>query len=106
MNPQIYIGQVTGTGAAIDIEIGFVPDHVEVMNATSGRRIDWFANMGAGKGLVDGPSVTTALLSSNGISAYAGSTAKGPGFTIGTDAVNTSTQVIYWKATRNGPGAK
>lgn len=100
-NPQVVCGRLTGTGALINVSLGFIPDKVTLLNETSGRTVTWFVGQGAGKGVAAGTLVTT-----NGISAYAGDANTPPGFTIGTDAVNTNTNPISYDAIRSGPGAK
>jgi hypothetical protein len=111
MLPGSIIDKVTGTGAAINVVLGFVPAKVSLMNVTSGRTMTWYANMpsgASGGGLVGGIGVTAAFVASSaGISPYdSGPSGTGFGFTIGTDAINTSTQVMVFEASRSGPGAR
>lgn len=99
---SIKTGTVTGTGAAINVELGFVPDYVKVVNITDGDQIDeWF------RGMTDGTSIQTntavAARSSNGISEYAGTLAdKKKGFTIGS-GISESAKVLRWIAMRETP---
>jgi len=107
MNPQNVIGSVTGTGAALNIEIGFLPDYVKVLNQTTGRSVEWFRTQAAGAGVVGGTAAGALLgAGGGGISPFSGSTTSGLGFTIGTDAVNAAGQTIAYVAERSGPGAK
>lgn len=99
-NPQVVVGKVTGTGAILNVALGFIPDKLTLLNETTGRTVTWFANQGAGKGVSAGTLITT-----NGVSAYAGTGAIPQGFTLGTDAVNGSGNIIDYEATRSGPGA-
>jgi hypothetical protein len=101
MLPNTVDGAVTGTGAAINIEIGFIPDHVTLLNQTTGRTLSWYRTMPAGSG-----SVAGAIVATGGVSPYDGKPNNGFGFTIGTDAVNAAGQVIAYRAERSGPGAK
>lgn len=40
---QSRFGHVAGTGAAIDVKLGWIPDKVEVANMTDGTRVDvWY----------------------------------------------------------------
>jgi len=100
MIPSSVVGSVVGTGAALNIEIGFQPDKVLLINQTTGRTLNYFRSMPAGSGVVSGAVVA------NGVSPYNGAPTAGNGFTIGTDAVNAAGQVIAYEAVRSGPGAK
>lgn len=102
MLPNFRSGVVTGTGAAINVSLGWVPDLVVVTNYTDGDQIDlWHSGMTAGTNVQINAAV--APRASNGISAYTGDTSTGAGFTIGT-GVSESAKVLYWFALRNGPG--
>lgn len=112
MNPNIRVGTVEGTGAAINVELGFVPDVVEVVNidATNPVSIKWTSDMAdaAGIKLTGGATPAHTKISSNGISAYAGSRgAKAKGFTIGADTgLNVNGETITYVAMRSGAGAE
>ena len=101
MVPSVVVGSVVGTGAAINIEIGFIPNKVSLLNQTTGRGLTWYSTMNAGYGAVSGAIVTTG-----GVSPYSGAPTAGNGFTIGTDAINASGNTIAYEASRSGPGAK
>lgn len=85
MKGHVKIGTYTGTGAAQNIELGFSPDYVEIVNQTDGDTIGkWF------KGMTDGSAIdiqaAVAANAADGVSEYAGTTgATSPGFTVGTD---------------------
>lgn len=97
-NPGIAAGTYTGTGAAINISLGFVPDYVRVANITDGDTTwDWFNGMAAGTAIQTDTAVAT--LGSNGITAYAGSTTASAGFTVGT-GLSESAKVFRWVAMR------
>jgi hypothetical protein len=97
MVPKIKVGTTTGTGAAINVSVGFVPDYIEVANATTGTVIDrWYA------GMAQGTSINgTTLRATNGLSTYAGSTTAGAGFTIGS-AVSTNGATLAFRCSSSG----
>ena len=105
MNPDIQVGTVTGTGAAIDIELGFVPDYVKIVNITDADIMhEWFASMDDGKAIATAAAVAT--LATNGITPYAGVRgSNSKGFTIGT-TISESAKVLAYVAMRSGPGAQ
>jgi hypothetical protein len=84
MKGQIKVGTYTGTGAAINLQLGFVPDYFRTINITDGDAgIAWFKGMGAGTGITEGAALAT--LASNGITVYAGARGSASaGLTIGT----------------------
>lgn len=96
----ISIGRVTGTGAAININLGWVPDYVRIVNITDADVFDeWFRD-----GSAAGTSISTAAAvaprSSNGVTALDTDTAKG--FTIGS-GISESGKVLGYIAQRNLP---
>lgn len=109
--PTIKTGTVEGTGAAINISCGFTPRYVKLVNIDDAGSLcptlEWFEGMAAASGILTLKSVdsgstgnaSSALITSNGISAYAGSTTASLGFTIGADAnVNASAETICYVA--------
>jgi hypothetical protein len=111
------VGTYTGTGAAINVSLGFIPDYVRIINANDAGALDpsldWIKGMGDGFGLkqlriVDNATTANksqAIVTTNGISAYAGDGTHAPGFTIGADTdLNTTGEIGYWIADRNAPG--
>jgi hypothetical protein len=86
-NNDIKIGTVEGTGAIIQVEVGFIPKYVKLFNiddaGTLWPTLEWVNGMAAAsgfKGLKQIDSGTTGLSSqayvtSNGISEFAGSVA-------------------------------
>jgi len=105
MPTNIKTGTVTGTGAAINISVGFSPDHVIVINDTAGDKLEWFSNMPAGSAYKRGTAGGGSKIATGGISQFTGSATQQAGFTVGNDAVNTAAQLIRYMATSNGPGA-
>ena len=100
---QIQVGTTTGTGAAINIELGFNPAIVFLINETDPGMLIWTSMMADAEALklTDAPALT--FPTTNGISAYAGSDTPGSeaakGFTIGADAdLNGASDVIHWIA--------
>lgn len=90
---EVAVGSYTGNGAAQNIELGFTPDYVKVWNATDGDDSwEWFNGMAAASAFYERNVVdngvtgnsSKALITANGITAYAGSTTVGRGLTIGT----------------------
>jgi hypothetical protein len=103
MIPNTVVGTFTGTGAAINVVIGFKPDYIRIINVTD-RDIshEWFRDiMADGTSVDDGAALATNA--ADGISAYAGTT--GEGFTVGTD-ISESGKVYGYVAIRSGPGAQ
>lgn len=99
MTPNTVVGRVTGTGSAINVVLGFKPDYVEVVNATTGAILRRFRGSTGQKVVVAG-TITVAA----GLLDYTGPT--GDGFTIPVDAqVNVNGQVIDYLAVRSGAGA-
>lgn len=97
-------GTVTGTGAAINISVGFVPDYVIIANTTDGDTVDlWWNGMAAGTSITIAAAAITRA-APDGITAYAGSTTAGQGFTIGA-GISENAKVLRYTAIQNGPGA-
>ncbi|HYI43199.1 MAG TPA: hypothetical protein VD768_06220 [Sphingomicrobium sp.] len=104
-NPQTHVGTVTGTGAAINVPIGFQPDYVLIYNAVTGAKIEWFRGMAAASAIKTVVAGDITVAATNGVSALDSKTA-GEGFVIGADAqVNVTGNAIRFFATRSGPGA-
>ena len=96
-------GKVTGTGAAINIELGWIPDYVKIINGTDADQIDeWQTGMDAGTSVQTNTAVSAR--SSNGISPYAGDDTHKKGFTIGS-GISENAKVLYYQAYRNAEGS-
>jgi hypothetical protein len=115
MKSQIMTGSFTGTGATANVPLGWTPDYVKIFNPNDAGALDptleWWSGMGAGKALkslriTDNGATglkSQQLITTLGISAYAGSTTAANGFTIGADTdLNVVGEVCYWVAMRNG----
>lgn len=115
MNPTIRTGTVEGTGAALNVALGFVPDYVKVFNYDDAGAL--FSTLEWWKGMSDGHALKTSSIvdsgtsansssekiTTGGISEYAGDSDNSAGFTIGTDAdVNVDAETLYYLAMRNG----
>lgn len=93
-------GTFVGTGAAINISLGFTPACVKLFNVTDGDvTFEWFDSMAAGTAIQTDTAV--AKLASNGISPYAGAAGSGAaGFTAGSSCSETGKTMAYiaWPA--------
>lgn len=97
------VGTYAGSGAAVDISVGFIPDHVLVVNTTTPAADAWFSGMAAGTSItITGAAALRA--SPGGITAFAGTTTAGQGFTVGA-ALSTAANTYRYVAIQNGPGA-
>lgn len=107
---EVATGTFTGTGAAINVQLGWVPTHVVVANPNDAGALYpvlmWWKGMAAASAL----KITTAVakITTLGISEYAGTEGTNKaGFTIGADAdLNASGEVGYWTAYRDGQGGQ
>lgn len=103
MATSIKAGSYTGTGAVINVSVGFEPDFVLLFNATDGDvAAIWFNGMAAGT--AGDIAAAVATNAADGITLYTGSTTAAPGFTVGTD-YSESAKVFYYIAIESGPGA-
>ncbi len=102
-NAQVATGTVEGTGAALNIELGFTPKAVRIDNVDGLVQLFWNDDMPDASGIKQITAGTLSWITSNGVTPYAGSDTPGSeeteGFTIGADAdVNVSAETIYWTA--------
>ena len=102
---NIKFGTMDGTGAAIDIDLGWAPARVRVVNieSTTIEELEWFAGMANASAIktVTG-TVSRTKITSNGITPLSGSVL---GFRIGADTdVNVAGETIVWIAERTGLG--
>lgn len=104
---QFKTGTQDGTGASIDINLGWIPDHVRVFNweATDYGSLTWFKGMTAGHAIKEltGTDRDLSKITTLGITQLgAGATDTVKGFRIGADTdVNVSGESITWVAWRN-----
>lgn len=90
-------GAFVGTGAALDVPVGFRPRAVEIINTDGACRADWTAEMpdAAMAKVVDSGAGATDLsyVTSNGV------TPADDGFSLGADTdINVSGETCYYKA--------
>lgn len=98
------VGTYTGSGAAQNISVGFIPDYVRIANITTPAEDVWYSGMTAGTSLTT--TGTAAIRAApNGITAFAGTAGlAGQGFTVGV-GLSTNLAVYRYVALQNGPGA-
>lgn len=97
---QIAVGTVEGTGSAINVELGFIPAYVEIINETDPGLYKWYNTMADAEMLKVTDAVAMTFPTTNGISAYAGTEAgDSAGFTIGADSdMNAASDVLHYFA--------
>lgn len=104
IGPGSIFGSKEGTGATINVSIGFIPEKVILKNiddTSDFPELEWVTGMDAGFGTKRVGS-TFSRLTTLGVSEYAGSPASASaGFTIGADTdINVDGETILWEAVR------
>ncbi len=97
---NIKAGTYTGTGSAINLQLGFAPDFFIAWNATDGDIVHlWALGMGAGTTVdIAAAAVSNAA---DGVTAYAGTRGgNAAGLTLGTD-LSENAKVYYYIAIGN-----
>ncbi len=102
MIPSTVVGTYTGTGAAINVILGFKPDFLIVINYTDGDIVGLWNRAVHAAGTSTDIGAAAATNADNAFTAYAGAT--GEGFTAGTD-FSENAKVYGYFAARSGPGA-
>lgn len=101
---NVAVGTYEGTGAAINISLGFVPDYVRIWNAEDGDASwEWFNGMTAAHALATANHDTAqqSRITSNGVTAYEPADyTNEEGFTVGT-AISESGKTFRYVALRN-----
>lgn len=98
------VGTYTGSGAAQNISVGFIPDYVEITNFTAPAVDVWFNGMAAATSITT-TGAAAVRASPNGVTAFAGTAAlAGQGFSVGV-GLSTNLSVYHYLAVQNGPGA-
>lgn len=99
---QMKTGKVAGTGAAINVSLGFTPLFVMVANTEDSDTVDFAIfcddtsdSMAAGTAITI--AAAAAARASNGLSQYAGSESAAAGFTIGS-GISESGKDLHWVA--------
>lgn len=100
---EVTVGTYTGTGAAVNVVLGFKPDFVLVANVTDGDILAtaWRGLTAAGAG-IDVAAAVAANADNDLTLTYEGTS--GEGFTAGTD-ISENGKVYGYLAVRSGPGA-
>lgn len=102
MATSVKTGTITGTGAAINVELGFIPDAVKIVNMSNAAQLEWIRGMGDGKALKSVTAGTQTIAATGGITPFDGVAAQtGKGFTVGADAaLNVNGNTLVYMATR------
>lgn len=102
--PMIKVGTYTGTGAAVNVELGFIPTYIRILNITDGDAgMTYIKPAGEdAKNVAEGAAL--ASQAANGLSVYEGAApgtgvGKSAGFTAGT-AASVNAKVYYYVAMR------
>ena len=97
---ELETGTLVGTGAAINVELGWVPQYVKVFNTTDGTRVDeWIIGMADGTAISTVAAAGPVKTATNGISKFLGNDTIGKGFTIGS-AISTNGKTLAYVAMR------
>lgn len=80
------VGTFVGTGAPLDISLGFVPEYIRIVNITDGNAAgEWFAGtMPDNSAIVTNATGDMSKITTNGVKAFTGSATKARGFSVGT----------------------
>lgn len=104
MIPSIVVGTYEGTGAALNVSLGFKPDFLLIANTEDSDVFAFrFRTIQAAGVAVDVAAAVAANVD-NGLSDYAGSSTAGEGFSVGTD-YSENGKTYGYVAMRSGPGA-
>lgn len=97
MSARFRSGVYAGTGASLDIEVGFIPEFVILTNVTDGDIVTlWFDGMAAASSIDIGAAAAGNTAGST--DRFAGTAAaKGQGFSTGIDN-SESAKVYRWAA--------
>jgi hypothetical protein len=91
-------GTYTGTGAAINISLGFVPSKLETKNITDGDEVwRWERGMTAAHAMKVAADGTQTRITANGLSLWSGTVSAPKGFTVGS-ALSESAKEFRWTA--------
>lgn len=95
---NIVVGTVEGTGAAINISVGFTVASAKFTNIDGLCTLTWTSDMPAASGMKAVTAGTISKITSNGVSPYAGTTALSEGVTLGADAdVNVNGETLVYE---------
>lgn len=84
---EVITGKYAGTGAAVNVSLGWVPTCVIIVNATDGDLvgIGFPGAMADGTDILISGTAGPVLNAAGGISDYAGDGSHAPGFSVGAD---------------------
>lgn len=105
MATMIATGSYTGNGSAKDIEVGFIPDYVRLVDVTGAAVDEWFVGMAAATSYTNATDAASGAVraSPNGVTAFAGDSTTGQGFSVGA-GLSTNAHTYRWVAVSNGHG--
>jgi len=104
MFPNVKVGEVSGTGSTVLVNLGWQPDYIETINLTDKDQMYKFhSGMSAGTAIDINKSGSIAELASEGFTLVNNATDNVCGFKIGTTISESSKRIAYL-AVRNGPG--
>jgi hypothetical protein len=96
MNCKMKTGTFTGTGAALNVSLGFKPHLIIIQNVTDGTSIETYIDAVTGTdptGSIDIDAAAGPLTDAGGITPYAGDSANARGFSV--DAGNSVSGKVY-----------
>ena len=97
LNNEIVIGTVVATGAALNVELGFKPDKVKIINETTSITLEWYRTMGAAKGHKTLAAGTKSFIAANGVTQFDG---EAPGLQLaGTGATTAGSATLTGSGT-------
>lgn len=105
---EIKTGTYEGTGAAVTLELGFVPDYIEVINTEDGDEVfKWWNGLTAAHAIkiANHDTAQVSRITSNGVTANAGDEDTSAGVTLGT-ALSEDGKTYHYVAVRSGAGAQ
>lgn len=104
MASEVKVGTYEGTGAAVNVELGWVPDAVILVNVEDGDIMwIWFNGMGASDAfqITNHADTQLSVITSNGVDKYEPTDyTNSLGFTVGT-TLSESGKTIRYIAFRN-----
>lgn len=103
---NITVGTYTGDGSAKNIEIGFVPSYVRIVNITDVGVDEWFAGMTDATSYTNSTEAAAGAVRAapGGVTPNEGSAGISAGFSVGA-ALSVNAKVYRYIAIQNGPGA-
>ncbi len=103
MDNSTKVGVVTGTGAALNVSLGFIPDYVRIVTEDASGNAEWFEGMTEGTAIRGTGGALAVVAAPNGIATYVGTATQPKGFTIGATLSQTGKRLFYF-ASRTSSG--